>query len=194
MAAITTKDGSTIYYKDWGTGQPVVFSHSWPLDADAWDSPMLFLGQQGYRVIAHDRRGHGRSSQPWVGNEMDTYADDLAALFEVLDIKGAIDGRPFHGRWRSGALPGPAWHQAGGEGRADRGGAAADVEDGQEPRRLADLCFRSNSVLRCRGSIAVLGISACPSTVYNRPNAKISEGVREFFWLQGMLWSASCLI
>src|SRR6202030_3865992 len=86
---ITTKDGTKIYFKDWGTGRPVVFSHGWPLNADAWDAQMLFLGQNGYRVIAHDRRGHGRSSQPWNGNEMNTYADDLAALIEALDLQGA---------------------------------------------------------------------------------------------------------
>src|ERR1700723_841114 len=86
----TTKDGTKIYFKDWGTGQPVVFSHGWPLTADAWDSQMLFLGEKGYRVIAHDRRGHGRSSQPWNGNEMDTYADDLAALVKALDLKDVI--------------------------------------------------------------------------------------------------------
>jgi non-heme chloroperoxidase len=86
---ITTKDETKIYFKDWGTGRPVVFSHGWPLSADAWDAQMLFLGENGYRVIAHDRRGHGRSSQPWNGNEMDTYADDLAALIETLDLKNA---------------------------------------------------------------------------------------------------------
>src|SRR5713226_2229025 len=90
MPTITTKDGTSIYYKDWGTGQPITFSHGWPLTADAWDAQMLFLGQQGYRVIAHDRRGNGRSSQTWDGNEMDTYADDLAELFEALDLKSAI--------------------------------------------------------------------------------------------------------
>lgn len=89
MNMITTKDGTKIYFKDWGTGRPVVFSHGRPLDADAWDAQMLFLGQKGYRVIAHDRRGHGRSSQPWNGNAMDTYADDLAALIERLDLKNA---------------------------------------------------------------------------------------------------------
>src|SRR5579864_7883717 len=89
MNVITTTDGTKIYFKDWGTGQPVVFSHGWPLTADAWDSQMLFLGEKGYRVIAHDRRGHGRSSQPWNGNEMDTYADDLATLVETLDLKNA---------------------------------------------------------------------------------------------------------
>ena len=87
---ITVKDGTTIYYKDWGKGQPVVFSHGWPLNADAWDAQMIYLGQRGYRVIAHDRRGHGRSGQTWDGNEMDTYADDLATLFEILDLKNAV--------------------------------------------------------------------------------------------------------
>jgi non-heme chloroperoxidase len=89
MSAITTKDGTHIYYKDWGSGPPVVFSHGWPLNADAWESQMVFLASHGYRCIAHDRRGHGRSSQPWHGNEMDTYADDLADLFKAMDLKGA---------------------------------------------------------------------------------------------------------
>src|SRR6202158_4095675 len=89
MNMITTKDGTKIYFKDWGTGRPVVFSHGWPLSADAWDAQMLFLCENGYGVIAHDRRGHGRSSQPWNGNEMDTYADDLAALMETLDLRNA---------------------------------------------------------------------------------------------------------
>src|ERR1700745_755117 len=90
MAIITTKDGTHIYYKDWGTGQPIVFSHGWPLTADDWDAQMLFFGQRGYRVIAHDRGGHGRSDQTWEGNDMDTYADDLAELTEKLDLKNAI--------------------------------------------------------------------------------------------------------
>src|SRR6184192_3218126 len=89
MRSFTAKDGTSIFYKDWGSGQPIVFSHGWPLTADAWDAQMLFLGEKGYRVIAHDRRGHGRSSQPWNGNEMDTYADDLATLIETLDLKNA---------------------------------------------------------------------------------------------------------
>src|SRR5579864_2256540 len=90
MSTITTKDGTEIFYKDWGKGRPVVFSHGWPLSADAWDAQMLFLGSKGFRVIAHDRRGHGRSAQTWDGNDMDTYADDLAALIERLDLKNAI--------------------------------------------------------------------------------------------------------
>src|SRR5262252_1480472 len=90
MSFVKTKDGVEIFYKDWGKGQPVVFSHGWPLSADDWDNQMLFFGQRGYRVIAHDRRGHGRSSQTWDGNDMDTYADDLSALFEALDLNDVI--------------------------------------------------------------------------------------------------------
>ena len=87
---ITTRDGTKLFYKDWGTGQPVVFSHGWPLNADAWDDQLMFVASHGYRAIAHDRRGHGRSSQPWDGNDMDTYADDLAAVIEQLDLNDAV--------------------------------------------------------------------------------------------------------
>jgi non-heme chloroperoxidase len=90
MSTVTTKDGTSIFYKDWGKGQPIVFSHGWPLNADAWDEQLVFFASNGYRAIAHDRRGHGRSSQPWNGNEMDTYADDLAAVLDKLELKDAI--------------------------------------------------------------------------------------------------------
>jgi non-heme chloroperoxidase len=90
MATITTTDGTEIFYKDWGTGQPVVFSHGWPLNADAWDDQAMLVAANGYRAIAHDRRGHGRSGQPWTGNDLDTYADDLAALIDTLDLHQAI--------------------------------------------------------------------------------------------------------
>ena len=94
MTTFTTRDTVETYYKDWGNGQPVVFSHGWPLSADSWESQMLFLAEQGYRVVAHDRRGHGRSSQPWDGNDMDHYADDLAAVITALDLRDAFDERP----------------------------------------------------------------------------------------------------
>ena len=105
--SITVQDGTQIYFKDWGTGQPIVFSHGWPLTADAWDAQMVFLASHGFRCIAHDRRGHGRSSQPWNGNEMDTYADDLAALTEVLDLHGRDSCRPLDRRRRGRPLHRP---------------------------------------------------------------------------------------
>jgi non-heme chloroperoxidase len=189
MSTITVKDGTSIYYKDWGKGQPVTFSHGWPLTADAWDAQMLFLGQHGYRVIAHDRRGNGRSSQPWDGNEMDTYADDLAELFEALDLKDAVMvghstgggevvrylGR--HGSSRVakavliGAVP-PLMLRT----EANPGGLSLEVFDGIRAGVAAD---RSNFYKEL----------TLPFYGYNRPGAKISEGVRESFWLQGMLGS-----
>ncbi len=141
----TTNDGTTIYYKDWGKGKPVTFSHGWPLNADAWDAQMLFLAQHGYRVIAHDRRGHGRSGQTWDGNEMDTYADDLAGLLDALDIKGRHDGGPFYRRRRSGSLPGTTREQAGVEGGADWRRSSNHVENGAESRGLAPVRLRSDS-------------------------------------------------
>jgi non-heme chloroperoxidase len=187
MATITTKDGATIFYKDWGKGQPIVFSHGWPLTADDWDAQMLFFGQLGYRVIAHDRRGHGRSTQTWDGNDMDTYADDLAQLTEKLDLKNAIHvghstgggevarylGR--HGSKRVakavlvGAVPPLMLKTA-----ANPGGLPMEVFDGiragvatNRPQFYKDLTL--------------------PFYGYNRPGAKTSEGIREHWWLQGMM-------
>ncbi len=186
MSTITTRDGTQIYYKDWGAGQPVVFSHGWPLSADAWEDQMLFLGARGYRCIAHDRRGHGRSSQPWDGNEMDTYADDLASLVEALDLRNAVHvghstgggevaryiGRHGTGRVARavliGAVPPLMLKTA-----ANPGGLAMEVFDQIRAGVLAD---RSQFFKDLSG----------PFYGANRPNAKISQGLRDSFWLQGM--------
>ena len=125
---ITTKDGTRIYFKDWGSGEPVVFSHGWPLSADAWDAQMLFLGQQGYRVIAHDRRGHGRSGQTWNGNDIDTYADDLAELMDALELKGAMLVGHSTGAG-GGTLCGPSRHQAAFQTCHDQRDSSFAVED-----------------------------------------------------------------
>jgi non-heme chloroperoxidase len=183
---ITVKDGTTIFYKDWGKGQPVVFSHGWPLNADAWDAQMLYLGSRGFRVIAHDRRGHGRSGQSWDGNEMDTYADDLATLFEALDLKKAVMvghstgggevarylGR--HGSKRvSKAVLISSVPPIMVKSEKNPGGLPIEVFDGIRAGVLNDRSqfFRDLSL---------------PFFGYNRPEAKISEGVRENFWYQAM--------
>jgi non-heme chloroperoxidase len=186
MNKVTTKDGTGIYFKDWGTGRPIVFSHGWPLTADAWDAQMLFLGENGYRVIAHDRRGHGRSSQPWNGNEMDTYADDLAALMETLDLSEAT-------------LVG---HSTG-------GGEVARYIGRHGSRRVSKAVLIAAVpplMLKTKNNPGGLPMSTfdqiragvvadrsqffkdltMPFYGYNKPGAKISEGVRDSFWRQGM--------
>ncbi|GAB7542351.1 alpha/beta fold hydrolase [Cupriavidus sp. 8B] len=190
MNTITTKDGTQIYYKDWGSGRPVVFSHGWPLNADAWDAQMLFLVQHGFRVIAHDRRGHGRSSQSAKGNDMDTYADDLAALIEALDLKGAAlvghstgggevahyIGR--HGTKRVskavliGAVP-PIMLKT----EAHPGGLPMDVFDGIR-----------KGVAQNRSQF--YKDLAVPFFGFNRPEAKVSQGTIDAFWAQGMTGGA----
>jgi non-heme chloroperoxidase len=188
MSSITTKDGTEIYYKDWGSGQPVLFSHGWPLTGDAWEAQMLFLGMNGFRVIAHDRRGHGRSSQPWNGNEMDTYSDDLAALMDHLDLKNTMMvghstgggevtryiGR--HGTKRVskavlvGAVPPLMLKTA-----ANPLGLPIEVFDGIRAGSIAD-----------RAQL-YLDIASGPFFGYNRPGAKPSQGVIESFRTQGMM-------
>jgi len=187
MPTITVKDGTEIYYKDWGSGQPIVFSHGWPLSADDWDGQMLFFGQHGYRVIAHDRRGHGRSTQTWDGNEMDTYADDLAALFDHLDLHDAImvghstgggEVARYLGRHGSKRVAKAALISAVPplmlKTPANPLGAPMEVFDGLRAQMAAN---------RPQFYIDI----TLPFYGYNRPGAKISEGIREHWWLQGML-------
>jgi len=186
MPTITTNDGAQIYYKDWGKGQPVVFSHGWPLSADAWEDQMMFLADRGYRCIAHDRRGHGRSSQPWNGNEMDTYAGDLAALVEALDLNDAMhvghstgggEVARYIGRQGTkrvakavliGAVP-PLMLKT----PANPGGLPMEIFDQQRAAVQADR------------SQFFKDLSA-PFYGANRSGAKVSQGLRDSFWLQGM--------
>jgi non-heme chloroperoxidase len=187
MPTITTKDGTEIYYKDWGTGQPVVFSHGWPLSSDAFEDQMYFLARRGYRCIAHDRRGHGRSGQTLQGNDMDTYADDLATLTDKLSLKDAIHvghstgggevaryiGR--HGTKRvSSAVLISAVPPLMLKTAANPGGLPIEVFDDLRAKVQADRSqfFRDLSD---------------PFYGYNRPGAKPSQGIKDSFWLQGML-------
>jgi non-heme chloroperoxidase len=195
MSTITTKDGTQIYYKDWGTGKSIVFSHGWPLNADSWEAQMLFLADHGFRCIAHDRRGYGRSSQPWNGNEMDTYADDLAALMETLDLNGATligfstgggevaryIGRHGTARVAKAALISsvpPLMLKT--EHNPD--GLPIEVFDGLRTGSLVDR------------SQLYQNLASGPFFGFNRPGAKVSQGAilqrrgsaNDWFWFQGM--------
>jgi len=187
MGILTTKDGTQIYYKDWGAGQPVVFCHGWPLNSDSWESQMMFLAANGYRCVAHDRRGHGRSGQPWNGNDMDTYADDLSELIEKLDLKGVFL-----------------------IGFSAGGGEVARYVGRHGTRRLARIAligavppFRLKTASNPEGEPiekfdkSRAGSTADRSQFYkdiasgpffgaNRPGAKVSQGTIDSFWLQGM--------
>jgi non-heme chloroperoxidase len=177
-----------IYYKDWGTGQPVVLSHGWPLNSDSWEAQMLFLADHGFRVIAHDRRGHGRSSQPWNGNEMDTYADDLAALMETLDLNGVtLIGFSTGG--------GEVARYIGRHGTARLAKAALIsavpplmLKTEQNPDGLPIEVFDGlrNGSLVDRSQL-YQDLASGPFFGFNRPNAKVSQGRIDWFWLQGML-------
>ncbi len=186
MSTILAQDGISLYYKDWGAGPPVVFSHGWPLSADAWENQMVFLASRGYRCIAHDRRGHGRSSQPWDGNDMNTYADDLAALIEALGLTGLT-------------LIG---HSTGGGevaryiGRHGTGRVAQAVLMGSvTPRMLKTDVHPGGLPMKAFDDIRA-GVAADRSQFFkdlatpfygaNRPGAEVSQGVRDAFWFQGM--------
>ena len=188
MSTITTRDGTTIYYKNWGTGQPVILSHGWPLNADSWENQAFYLASNGFRVITHDRRGHGRSSQPWHGNDMDSYADDLADLIETLELTnvnlfgfstGGGEVARYVGRYGTqrinklgliSAVP-PIMLKT----ETNPGGLPIEVFDGLRQGSLAD----RSSLYR--------EIASGPFFGFNRPGATISQGMIDAFWLQGMM-------
>jgi non-heme chloroperoxidase len=187
MSTITTKDGTEIFYKDWGTGQPIVFHHGWPLSSDDWDAQMLFFVNHGYRVIAHDRRGHGRSSQTWTGNEMDTYAADVAELAAHLDLKNAV--HIGHSTGGGEVAHYVARHGKGRVAQAVLIGAVppimlkSDKNPGGLPMEVFD-SFRAGMANRAQ---FYRDIPEGPFYGFNRPGAKVSQGVIDNWWRQGMM-------
>ena len=187
MSYVITSDGTQIFYTDWGSGRPVIFSHGWPLNADSWEAQMLFLASNGFRCIAHDRRGHGRSSRPWNGNEMDTYADDLATLIETLELREAVligfstgggEVARYIGRYGTERVAGVVLVSAVPplmlKTDDNPGGLPIEVFDGIRAGSIADRArlFRE--------------LADGPFFGNNRPGADVSQGVRDTFWLQGM--------
>lgn len=187
MPTLTIRDGTQIYFKDWGSGQPVVFSHGWPLSSDAWEDQMMFLADRGFRCLAHDRRGHGRSSQPWEGNEMDTYADDLAALTEALNLQDAIHVGHSTGGGEVARYIGR--HGTKRVAKAVLIGAVPPImlktpaNPGGTPMEAFD---QIRAAVKSDRSQFFKDLSA-PFYGANRPSASVSQGLRDSFWMQGML-------
>ena len=189
MATITTKDGTTIFYKDWGTGQPIVFSHGWPLSADDWDGQMLYFGNLGYRVIAHDRRGHGRSDQTWGGNDMNTYADDLALLFEKLDLKDAIMVGHSTGGGEVARYLGRHGTQRVAKAALISAITPLMLKTEKNPLGAPVEVFDGLRAALAANRPQFYKDITMPFYGYTRPGARISEGIREHWWLQGMVGS-----
>jgi non-heme chloroperoxidase len=187
MPTITTKDGTHIYYKDWGKGQPIVFSHGWPLTADDWDGQMMYFGQRGYRVIAHDRRGHGRSTQTWDGNDMDTYADDLAALTEKLDLRNAVHVGHSTGGGEVARYIGRHGSKRVGMAVLISAVPPLMVKTDKNPAGAPMEVFDDLRAQYTKNRAQFYKDITLPFYGYNRPGAKISEGIREHWWLQGMM-------
>jgi non-heme chloroperoxidase len=196
MASITTQDGTQIHYKDWGTGQPIVFSHGWPLSSDDWDAQLIYFGSRGFRVIAHDRRGHGRSTQTWHGNDMNTYVDDLLALAEQLDLKNAVHVGHSTG---GGEVARYVGKYGSGSGRA-KGRVAKAVLIGAVPPLMLktssnpgglpmDVFDGFRSALLANRAQFFTDVPTGPFYGFNRPGATISQAIIDNWWRQGMMCS-----